>query len=136
VRRAREERSVIVMERLTHIRRSHARGNGEGKRMRGRMNSWCFREIQRQIEYKAAWEGVRVVYVRAANTSRTCSSCRSVNKNLTCERAWTCPTCGARHDRDLNAALNIMSRYLEAAAVRPWDEGPPREAMVLRDAVS
>jgi putative transposase len=136
VRRAREERSVIVMERLTHIRRSHARGNGEGKRMRGRMNSWCFREIQRQIEYKAAWEGVRVVYVRAANTSRTCSKCRSVNKNLTYERAWTCPTCGARHDRDLNAALNIMSRYLEAAAVRPSDEGPPREAMVLRDAVS
>jgi hypothetical protein len=29
-----------------------------------------------------------------------------------------------------------MSRYLEAAAVRPSDEGPPREAMVLRDAVS
>jgi putative transposase len=100
------------------------------------MNSWCFREIQRQIEYKAAWEGVRVVYVRAANTSKSCSSCRSVNKNLTYERAWTCPNCGARHDRDLNAALNIMSRYLEAAAVRPSDEGPPREAMVLRDAVS
>jgi putative transposase len=51
------------------------------------MNSWCFREIQRQIEYKAAWEGIRVVYVRAANTSRTCSKCRSVNKNLTYERA-------------------------------------------------
>jgi len=100
------------------------------------MNSWCFREIQRQIEYKAAWEGIRVVYVRAANTSRTCSKCRSINKNLTYERAWTCPNCGARHDRDLNAALNIMSRYLEAAVVRPSDEGPPREAMVLRDAVS
>jgi hypothetical protein len=98
------------------------------------MNSWCFREIQRQIEYKAAWEGIRVVYVRAANTSKSCSNW-SINKNLTCGRAWTCPTCDARHDRDLNAALNIMSRYLEAAAVRPSDEGPPREAMVLRDAV-
>jgi len=50
---------------------------------------------------------------------RTCSSCRSVNKNLTCGRAWTCPACGARHDRGLNAALNMMSRYLEAAAVWP-----------------
>jgi len=58
------------------------------------------------------------------------------NKTLTCGRAWTCPSCGAGHDRDLNATLNMMSRYLEAAAVRPWDEGPPREAMVLRHAVS
>jgi len=99
------------------------------------MNSWCFREIQRQVEYNAAWEGIRVVYIMRANTSRTCSSCRSICKNLMCGRAWTCPTCGARYDRDLNAALNIMSRHPEAAAVRSWDEGPPREAMVLRHAV-
>jgi hypothetical protein len=45
------------------------------------------------------------------------------NKTLTYERAWTCPSCGARHDRDLNAALNIMSRYLEAAAVRRGMKG-------------
>jgi len=87
------------------------------------MNSWCFMEVQRQIEYKAAWDGIRVVYVRTANTSRTCSSCRSICKNLMCGRAWTCPTCGARHDRDLNAALNIMSRHPEAAAVRSRGEG-------------
>ena len=97
---------------------------------------WCFREIQRQLEYKAAWEGVRVVYVEASNTSKTCSECGYINRALAYERAWSRPNCGARLDRDVNAARNLRSRYLEAAEVRPSDEWPPCEAMVLRDAIS
>ena len=136
VEHAKRSKAVIVLERLTHIRRGHAKGNGEGRKLRGRLNRWCFREIQHQIEYKARWEGIRVVYVEASNTSKRCSQCGFLNHALRFERAWTCPSCGAKLDRDVNAARNLRSRYLEAAAVRPSDEGPPREAMALCDAVS
>jgi putative transposase len=58
VRKAKEERSVIVFENIIHIRRLYQRGNYQSRAYRGRMNSWSFAEIKRQIEYKAAWEGV------------------------------------------------------------------------------
>lgn len=59
VERAKGSGSAIVLERLTYLRRKHARGNGKSRRLRARLNRWCFREIQRQIEYKARWEGIR-----------------------------------------------------------------------------
>ncbi|MGD0637388.1 MAG: IS200/IS605 family accessory protein TnpB-related protein [Nitrososphaerales archaeon] len=55
VRRAKEKRLGIVMENLKGIRRLYRKGNGHGRPYRGRMNSWTFREIQRQVEYKARW---------------------------------------------------------------------------------
>jgi putative transposase len=51
----------IVMERLTGIRRLYRRGNGQSRNYRARMNSWSYGELQRQIEYKARWEGVKVI---------------------------------------------------------------------------
>ncbi|TMI52319.1 IS200/IS605 family element transposase accessory protein TnpB, partial [Candidatus Bathyarchaeota archaeon] len=60
---AKTSRYGIVMERLTGMRRLYRRGNGQSRNYRARMNSWSYGELQRQIEYKARWEGVRVVYV-------------------------------------------------------------------------
>jgi putative transposase len=114
VEKAKQSKSIIVLEKLTNILRSHRRGNGEGRKMRGRLHRWNFRELQRQIEYKAKWEGIPIKYVRATNTSKTCSRCGFVNKTLKFEREWQCPNCGAILNRDLNAALNILSRFKEA----------------------
>lgn len=138
VAKAMESKSAIILEKLTNILIKHRKGNGEGRRMRGRLHRWSFRELQRQIEYKAKWEGIPVEYVRAANTSKICSRCGFVNKALKTEREWQCPNCGAILDRDLNAAKNILakSRFKEAAVVQPSDEGLPCEAMVLHDAIS
>jgi len=61
----------IVMEKLTGIRKLYRKGNGQGRFYRGIMNSWSFRELQRQIEYKAKWEGLLVTYVHARNTSKS-----------------------------------------------------------------
>jgi putative transposase len=136
VERAKRYGSPIVLERLTHIRNSSRRGNGQGRKMRGRLNRWSFHELQRQIEYKARWEGIPVFYVRASNTSKTCSRCGYMNKALRTERVFQCPHCGGRLDRDYNAAMNILSRFKEAGLVRQSDEGLAREGMVLHEAIT
>ena len=131
VQKAKEAKTGIVLEKLTHILRNHRRGNGEGKKLRGKLHRWSFRTLQHQIEYKAKWEGVPIEYVKAANTSKICSKCGSVNKALKFEKRWTCPNCGIQHDRDLNAAINILSRFKEASVVHSSDEGVVAEAMGL-----
>lgn len=78
-------------------------------------------ELARQLEYKCAWSGRGFVRVgRFYPSSKTCSACGYVYSGLTlAERAWDCPACGMRHDRDLNAAVNIAregKRILEGTA--------------------
>ena len=77
VRRAKEKRFRIVMENIRGIRRLYQRGNGQGNEYRARLNSWSFYELQRQIQYKARWEGIPVVYVAARGTSVNWSKCGS-----------------------------------------------------------
>lgn len=68
-------------------------------------------ELRRQLEYKAKWYRRGYVEVgRFYPSSKTCSSCGHVFGGLTLSmRAWDCPECGACHDRDLNAAINIAA---------------------------
>jgi putative transposase len=99
---------AIVMERLKGIRKLYRRGNGQGASFRGRMNSWTFCEIQRQIEYKARWEGIPVHYVSPRGTSRKCPSCGSSLVELE-GRRLLCPSCNQIEDRDVIAAKNLMA---------------------------
>ena len=66
-------------------------------------------EIIRQLEYKCSWYGRDFTKVdRWFPSSKTCGCCGEVFDDLTLDmREWTCPSCGAHHDRDLNAAKNI-----------------------------
>lgn len=70
--------------------------------------SW--REIRRQLEYKCEWYGKQLVIVNPRKTSQICSSCGYDDGKHTLDiRQWTCPNCGVNHDRDINAAKNILS---------------------------
>lgn len=70
--------------------------------------SW--RELRLMLEYKGAWYGKQVVAVSPYKTSQRCSGCGyDDGKHELDVREWTCPQCGTRHDRDINAAKNILA---------------------------
>jgi len=124
VRQAKANQFGIVMEKLTGIRRLYQRGNGQGRNYRFRLNSWSYAELQRQVEYKAKWEGIRVIYVSPQKTSSTCAICGSHATECTERRVW-CPKCRTLVDRDVNASRNILGRGMRFVPI-----APPSEAMV------
>ncbi|MGR6035833.1 MAG: zinc ribbon domain-containing protein, partial [Candidatus Nitrosoglobus sp.] len=67
-------------------------------------------ELRRQLEYKAKWHGRDIFIVdRFAPTSKTCSACGAYQQEMPLKvRAWVCPDCDTHHDRDINAAKNIL----------------------------
>lgn len=67
-----------------------------------------FGEFVRQLTYKCDWYGVNLIKIgRFDPSSKRCSDCGEINKELTLsDRNWTC-NCGSTHDRDFNAAKNI-----------------------------
>ena len=75
-------------------------------------SSWG--EFIRMLEYKAKWYGREIVRTSMWYPStKTCSFCGEVNKELELkDREWTCDICGTNHDRDLNAAQNILKEGL------------------------
>ena len=75
--------------------------------------SWY--QFRTMLAYKCAWYGKRLVVVKPNYTSQICSHCgyHSGPKPLQI-REWSCQSCGTHHDRDINAAVNILHQGLKA----------------------
>lgn len=69
-------------------------------------------ELTRQLQYKADWNNRTYIKIgRFTKSSQPCNVCGYINadtKNLSV-REWICPQCGSVHDRDVNAAINILN---------------------------
>lgn len=92
-------------------------------------------EFRRQLEYKCARAGRTLVVIdRWYPSSKTCSACGHVLAELSLAiRRWACPNCRTRHDRDLNAAKNILAA---GRAVARGDSGDACGADVRRQGSS
>jgi putative transposase len=111
------EHDVIVIEDL-------AVTNMVRNRRLARAISDCgWGEFRRQLEYKCRRYGRELVVIdRWYPSSKTCSACGHLLAGLSLgTRHWTCPSCRARHDRDLNAARNIRAAGLAVARGSPGD---------------
>ncbi|MFD0377596.1 RNA-guided endonuclease InsQ/TnpB family protein [Streptomyces sp. NPDC127112] len=91
-----------------------------------------WREFRRMLEYKAAWYGRRLIVVdRWFPSTRLCSACGALAGTVPLDiRTWTCVACGTTHDRDENAAINLLAAGLAVTAcgagVRPQRESSSR----------
>ena len=94
--------------------------NGQGrKRVLNRLiHSASWSQFVELLRYKAEWYGRTLVQVdRFYPSSKLCHECGWKYEELKLsEREWTCRNCGTRHDRDVNAALNILTKAERLAA--------------------
>ena len=108
------QRTAIVLENIEGIRRLYRKGNGQGRKYRGRMNGWSFGEAQRQIEYKARWVGLPVIRLSRRETrgsSMTCLRCgERLQSDKKLKRKLWCSKCRIMMDRDTVAAVNLSRR--------------------------
>ena len=111
-------RQDFLHKQTTHLVREHGAIAIEDLNVKGlartrlakSMHDAALGELRRQLDYKCRWHGrVLLVADRFAPTSKTCSRCGAVQAEMPLQiRDWTCPDCGAVHDRDVNAAMNVL----------------------------
>jgi putative transposase len=97
----------------------HVKGMLANARLARSIADVGFHEIRRQLQYKALRYGTVIVLAdRWYPSSKLCCACGQKNGALTlAERVWTC-SCGVRHDRDINAAINLQRLATGALAAR------------------
>ncbi|WP_405633981.1 transposase [Streptomyces sp. NBC_00056] len=117
------ENQTLVIEDLT------VRNMVKNRRLARAISDAAWSDLRSMLEYKAAWYGREVIAVdRFFPSSKLCSHCGSVQGTMPLHvRTWTCE-CGTTHDRDVNAARNLLAAGLAVtvcgAGVRPQRSSP------------
>ncbi|WP_338118407.1 RNA-guided endonuclease TnpB family protein [Streptomyces coryli] len=118
------ENQTLVIEDLT------VRNMVKNRSLARAISDAAWAEFRSLLEYKAAWYGREVVVVdRFFPSSKLCSGCGALQSKMPLRvRTWTCDSCGTTHDRDVNAAENLLAVGLTVSAcgagVRPQRRTP------------
>ncbi|MFA5054101.1 MAG: transposase [Parcubacteria group bacterium] len=123
---------LVKAFRVIGIEDLNVRGMLRNHRIARSISDAAFRELRRQLEYKAPLARSNVALAaRFYPSSKLCSACGAKRETLSLNvRVWECP-CGAVHDRDENAARNldvVAQRYWETINARGEGVRPPTEA--------
>jgi putative transposase len=126
------ENQTIVIEDLK------VRNMVRNRKLARAISDAAWAELRSMLEYKAAWYGREVIAVdRFFPSSRLCSACGALAGSMPLHiRTWTCD-CGAIHDRDVNAAQNLLAagRAVSAcgAGVRPQRKTPGGQSVTKQE---
>lgn len=102
VQLAKSEGKGIAIEDLKGIRFS---ANKKGKKFRTKVGKWSFDQLRQFLTYKSLLNGVKLVSVPPAYTSKTCSTCYHIGNRV--GKSFKCNNCGNDIDADFNASKNI-----------------------------
>ncbi|NET59383.1 MAG: IS200/IS605 family element transposase accessory protein TnpB [Symploca sp. SIO2E6] len=125
------DNQVIVVEDLA------VKNMIKNHKLAGSISDASWLELVRQLEYKSEWYGRELVKIdRWFPSSKRCSNCGHIVEKMPLNiRQWECPECGAEHDRDINASVNILAAGLAVsvcgATVRP-EESKSRKAGAMK----
>jgi putative transposase len=104
-----KQKTAIIFEDIKGIRK----GNGQGNKFRRKLNSWSFYELERQVSYKTAWDGIPFCKIDPNCTSTLCPACgEKLQGNGQKHRDLRCGNCKRWQNRDVVAAMNIAYKGL------------------------
>jgi putative transposase len=105
-------RELVEAHDLLALEDLHIQGMLRNRRLAKHIADAAWGSFVRMLIYKGAWYGCRVVWVdRWYPSSKRCSGCGADMAALPLHiRRWTCPHCRERHDRDVNAARNLLKQ--------------------------
>ena len=103
-----KENDIICIENL------NVKGMTKNHKLAKAIQDASFGTLVNMLKYKAAWHNRRIIEIgRFYPSSKICSCCGHRMDYMGLEvREWTCPVCNEHHDRDINAAVNIMNEGL------------------------
>jgi len=104
-----KDNSIICIEDL------NVKGMMKNHKLAKSIADCSFSMIRSMLDYKCRWYDRKLIVIdRWSPTSKTCSCCGHVMKDWNLGiREWTCPNCHTNHDRDINAAQNILSKGMK-----------------------
>ncbi|MEV7542382.1 RNA-guided endonuclease TnpB family protein [Streptomyces sp. NPDC089915] len=129
------ENQTLVIEDLT------VRNMVRNRSLARAISDAAWAEFRSMLEYKAVWYGREVIAVdRFFPSSRLCSHCGTLAGRMPLSvRQWTCESCGTTHDRDVNAAENLLAAGLAVtvcgAGVRPQRRTPGGQSATKQKAL-
>ena len=139
---------LVMQNDVVYIEDLNVKGMLKNHKLAKSISDCSFYELIRQLEYKGDWDDTYIHKIfRFYPSSKTCHSCGYIKQDLTLsDREWVCPSCNTRHDRDINASINILLEgkreisagtvdYTNGEDIRPINSNTNRQTSMRLEAI-